>query len=374
MKLCSDMIIKSINLQNFRNYEELHLDFEDGITILNGENAQGKTNLLEAVYLAACCRSHRGAKDREMIRFQQEEAHIRMLVRKEERDLRIDLHLKKDRSRGIAVNAVPVRKTRDYLGLLNCVLFSPEDLQIVKEGPSERRNFIDNELCQLDKIYLNSFMQYRKALEQRNQLLKDIYYMPELLDTLDLWDEQLAKFGSEIIERREDFIRDLSEITKPIHEKLSGGRESLTLVYEKNTDASEFLTELRKNRDRDLKTKTTGTGPHRDDVSFVLKTENPGEEELDARIFGSQGQQRTCALSVKLAEIELVKLRTGDEPVLLLDDVLSELDTLRQQYLLESIRDIQTIITCTGLTEFVSHPFEKSLVYDVEKGSIRKHE
>ena len=373
MKLCSDMIIKSIDLQNFRNYEELHLDFEDGITILNGENAQGKTNLLEAVYLAACCRSHRGAKDREMIRFQQEEAHIRMLVRKEERDLRIDLHLKKDRSRGIAVNAVPVRKTRDYLGLLNCVLFSPEDLQIVKEGPSERRNFIDNELCQLDKIYLNSFMQYRKALEQRNQLLKDIYYMPELLDTLDLWDEQLAKFGSEIIERREDFIRDLSEITKPIHEKLSGGRESLTLVYEKNTDASEFLTELRKNRDRDLKTKTTGTGPHRDDVSFVLKTENPGEEELDARIFGSQGQQRTCALSVKLAEIELVKLRTGDEPVLLLDDVLSELDTLRQQYLLESIRDIQTIITCTGLTEFVSHPFEKSLVYDVEKGRIRKH-
>ena len=364
------MIIKSIDLQNFRNYEELHLDFEDGITILNGENAQGKTNLLEAVYLAACCRSHRGAKDREMIRFQQEEAHIRMLVRKEERDLRIDLHLKKDRSRGIAVNAVPVRKTRDYLGLLNCVLFSPEDLQIVKEGPSERRNFIDNELCQLDKIYLNSFMQYRKALEQRNQLLKDIYYMPELLDTLDLWDEQLAKFGSEIIERREDFIRDLSEITKPIHEKLSGGRESLTLVYEKNTDASEFLTELRKNRDKDLKTKTTGTGPHRDDVSFVLKTENPGEEELDARIFGSQGQQRTCALSVKLAEIELVKRRTGDEPVLLLDDVLSELDKSRQRRLIGSVEKMQTIFTATGIdrTVFRGREIKK---FNIENGKIK---
>ncbi len=367
------MIIKSIDLLNFRNYEELHLEFEDGITILNGENAQGKTNLLEAVFLAASCRSHRGAKDREMIRFQQDEAHIRMLVRKEERDLRIDLHLKKDRSRGIAVNAVPVRKTRDYLGLVNCVLFSPEDLQIVKEGPSERRNFIDNELCQLDKIYLNSFMQYRKALEQRNQLLKDIPYMPELLETLDSWDEQLAKFGAEIIRRREDFIRDLSEITKPIHEKLSGGRESLSLLYEKNTEAEDFLENLRKNREKDLKAKTTGIGPHRDDLSFVLRTENPGEEELDARVYGSQGQQRTCALSVKLAEIKLVKLRTGDEPVLLLDDVLSELDTLRQQYLLESIRDIQTIITCTGLTEFVSHPFEQSLVYDVEKGRIQKH-
>ncbi len=367
------MIIKSIDLLDFRNYEELHLNFDRGITILNGENAQGKTNLLEAVYLAACCRSHRGAKDREMIRFQKDEAHIRMLVQKDNRDIRIDLHLKKDKSRGIAVNGVPLRKTRDYLGLVNCVLFSPEDLQIVKEGPAERRNFIDTELCLLDKIYLNSYMQYKKALEQRNQLLKDISYMPELQDTLDSWDEQLARYGSEIILRREEFISDLSEITKPIHEKLSGGRESLSLVYEKNTEAEKFLQELRKTRDRDLRAKTTGTGPHRDDVSFILKTENQGEEALDARIYGSQGQQRTCALSVKLAEIELVKLRTGDEPVLLLDDVLSELDTLRQQYLLESIKDIQTIITCTGLTEFVSHPFDQSQVYDVEKGRIRKH-
>ncbi|MBR6405783.1 MAG: DNA replication/repair protein RecF [Lachnospiraceae bacterium] len=367
------MIIKSIDLLNFRNYEELHLDLDSGITILNGENAQGKTNLLEAVYLASCCRSHRGAKDREMIRFHQEEAHIKMLVRKDERDIRIDLHLKKEKSRGLAVNAVPIRKTRDYLGLVNCVLFSPEDLQIVKEGPAERRNFVDTELCQLDKIYLNSFMQYKRALEQRNQLLRDIPFMPELMDTLDSWDEQLARFGREIILRREEFISDLSKITKPIHEKLSGGRESLSLLYEKNTEADDFLQNLQKNRDKDLKAKTTGIGPHRDDISFVLTTENPGEEELDARVFGSQGQQRTCALSVKLAEIELVKLRTGDEPVLLLDDVLSELDTLRQQYLLRSIQNIQTIITCTGLTEFVSHPFERSLVYDVEKGRIRKH-
>ncbi len=367
------MIIKSIDLLDFRNYEELHLDFEKGITILNGENAQGKTNLLEAVFLTFTCRSHRGSKDREMIRFNREEAHIKMLVRKEDREIRIDLHLKKDKNRGIAVNGVPIRKTRDYLGLVNCVLFSPEDLQIVKEGPAERRKFIDAELCQLDKIYLNSCTQYKKTLEQRNQLLKDISYMPELLDTLDVWDEQLVKYGREVIQKREEFIAELSEITGPIHEKLSGKRESLILGYDKNIGADEFAEELRKSRDKDLKNKTTGIGPHRDDISFILKTANEGEENLDARIYGSQGQQRTCALSVKMAEIRLVEKKTNDQPVLLLDDVLSELDSLRQQYLLQSISNIQTFITCTGLDEFVSHPFEECRVYDVEKGRIRKH-
>lgn len=367
------MIIKSIDLLDFRNYEELHLDFEDGITILNGENAQGKTNLLEAVYYTATSRSHRGAKDREMIRFQKNEAHIKMLVRKDDRDIRIDLHLKKDKNRGIAVNSVPLRKTRDYLGLVNCVLFSPEDLQIVKEGPAERRRFIDTELCQLDRIYLDACTQYRKVLEQRNQLLKDISYMPSLMDTLDSWDESLVRYGSEMIRRREEFIRDLSEITGPIHSKLSGGREHLTLGYEKNTEAGEFAENLRKGRERDLKLKSTGTGPHRDDMSFILSTENEGESALDARVYGSQGQQRTVALSVKLAEIQLVEKKTGDRPVLLLDDVLSELDTLRQHYLLESIQNIQTIITCTGLEDFIEYPFQKSRVYDVIKGRIQKH-
>ena len=367
------MIIKSIDLLDFRNYEELHLGLTDGITILNGENAQGKTNLLEAVYLASCCRSHRGAKDREMIRFNRAEAHIKMIVRKEDRDIRIDLHLKKDKQRGIAVNGVPVRKTRDYLGLVNCVLFSPEDLQIVKNGPAERRRFIDTELCQLDRIYLDSWNRYKKVLDQRNQLLKDIGFNPSLMDTLDLWDEQLVKYGSDLIHRREEFIRDLAEITQPIHEHLSGGREILRLGYEKNTDAESFLENLRKSREKDIRSKTTNVGPHRDDMSFVLTTENEGEENLDVRVYGSQGQQRTSALSVKLAEISLVEKRTGDEPVLLLDDVLSELDTKRQQYLLSGISNIQTIITCTGLEEFVNRPFEKSRVYDVEKGEIREH-
>ncbi len=368
------MFIKSIDLLDFRNYEKLHLEPDQGITILNGENAQGKTNLLEAVYLASGCRSHRNAKDREMIRFHAEEAHIKMLVQKNEREYRIDLHLRKDKSRGIAVNGVPVRKTRDYLGLVNCVLFSPEDLQIVKEGPSERRRFIDTELCQLDKIYLDAFTQYRKILEQRNQLLRDISYMPGLLDTLESWDEQLLRYGTEIIRRREEFIRELSEITDPIHDRLSGKREKLFLGYDKNTDAEAFRENLARSREKDLKTRTSNVGPHRDDMSFIISTENEGEEALDARIYGSQGQQRTCALSIKLAEIRLVEKRTGDQPVLLLDDVLSELDSLRQQYLLESIAGVQTMITCTGLTEFVNHPFSQSRVYDVEKGRILEHE
>ena len=361
------MIIKSIDLDHFRNYENLHLELGEGIHILYGDNAQGKTNILEAICLASSNKSHRGAKDKEMIRFGAENAHIKMLADKKGVEYRIDLHLKSGGNKGIAVNSVPVRKTRDFLGIINTVLFSPEDLQIVKEGPQERRKFIDTELCQLDKIYLNSFINYKKALEQRNQLLKDIYFEPSLRETLDIWDEQLLKYGTDLINLRKKFIDDLKIVIRPIHDRLSGGKEILELDYEANVSSENFREELKKSREKDLKSKTSNVGPHRDDIAFMLNG-------LDARVYGSQGQQRTCALSLKMAEIEIVKERTGDSPVLLLDDVLSELDMNRQQYLLESIGGIQTVITCTGLEDFVNRQVRINKVYRVENGEVKNGE
>ena len=361
------MIIKSIDLDHFRNYENLHLELGEGIHILYGDNAQGKTNILEAICLASSNKSHRGAKDKEMIRFGAENAHIKMLADKKGVEYRIDLHLKSGGNKGIAVNSVPVRKTRDFLGIINTVLFSPEDLQIVKEGPQERRKFIDTELCQLDKIYLNSFINYKKALEQRNQLLKDIYFEPSLRETLDIWDEQLLKYGTDLINLRKKFIDDLKIVIRPIHDRLSGGKEILEIDYEANVSSEDFREELKKSREKDLKSKTSNVGPHRDDIAFMLNG-------LDARVYGSQGQQRTCALSLKMAEIEIVKERTGDSPVLLLDDVLSELDMNRQQYLLESIGGIQTVITCTGLEDFVNRQVRINKVYRVENGEVKNGE
>ena len=362
------MKITSLDLDNFRNYDVLHLKPDPGINIIYGDNAQGKTNLLEAICLLSSGRSHRGSKDREMIRFGAEESHLKMSLQKEDTELRVDMHLRNGKNKGIAVNLVPVRKTADFLGLVQCVFFSPEDLQIVKEGPQERRKFIDNELCLLDKIYLNDFIRYRKALEQRNKLLKDIAFEPSLLSTLDVWDEQLVRYGKDMILRRRDFIKELHDITLPIHRRLSGERESLELFYEPNVEEEYFEEELKRSRDKDLKSRTTNVGPHRDDMSFMVEDNHT----IDARIYGSQGQQRTCALSLKLAEISLVEKRTREKPVLLLDDVLSELDSGRQKYLLESIGNIQTFITCTGLDDFVDRHVDHARTFQIIQGQVQE--
>ena len=222
---------------------------------------------------------------------------------------------------------------------------------------------MDMELCQLDKSYLHDLSQYNKAVEQRNKLLKDVWQFPQLADTLDVWDDQLATYGSRIITRRKEFIEELAQIVGSIHEKLSGGRERLVISYEPNSTAEELASDLRKSREKDKLTKNTNAGPHRDDFSFV-------GNDIDLRRFGSQGQQRTCALSLKLSEIELVTRLIGEKPVLMLDDVLSELDSRRQNYLMNTIGGIQTLITCTGLDEFVNNRFEIDQVYHIENGQV----
>ena len=361
------MIIESIELSNYRNYEKLEIHFDKGTNILYGDNAQGKTNILEAAYMCGTTKSHRGSRDKEMIRFGENESHIRTIVQKNEKTYQIDIHLRKNGGKGIAINKIPIKKASELFGILNIVFFSPEDLNIIKNGPAERRRFIDLELCQLDKLHLSDLSNYNKVLNQRNKLLKDIYYRQDLIETLPMWDMQLIEYGKRIIQKRKEFLEELNEIISKIHFKISGGKENLILKYEPNIDDIFFEDELLRNRNRDLKLTQTTVGPHRDDMLFSI-------DGIDIRKFGSQGQQRTSALSLKLSEIDLVRKSINNTPILLLDDVLSELESNRQNYLLNSITDIQTIITCTGLEEFVKNRFHINKIFQVVKGEVFEKE
>ncbi len=234
------MIIKSLELQDYRNYDSLNLTFDKGTNILYGDNAQGKTNILEAIYVASTTKSHKGSKDKDIVNFNKEEAHIRTYVEKEGIETRVDMHLRKSKSKGIAIDGQKIKKAADLLGLCNVVFFSPEDLSIIKEGPAERRRFVDMELCQLDNFYLYNLNNYNKIVNQRNKLLKDLFFQPELKETLNIWDSQLVSYGSKIIERRKLFVEQLNEIIYDIHKKLSGGKEELRIVYQPDLDMEDY--------------------------------------------------------------------------------------------------------------------------------------
>lgn len=363
------MIVESLKLQNYRNYEYLNMNFDEKINIIYGDNAQGKTNILESMYVCATSKSHRGSKDREIIRFDNDESHIKVNVKKNDMNYRIDMHLKKNKPKGIAVNGIPIKRAVELFGILNIVFFSPEDLNIIKNGPSERRRFIDMELSQLDKIYLDYLINYNKVVNQRNSLLKEYAFSgrEDIISSLDIWDMQLVKYGNDVIKSREKFVKEINDLVKSIHTKLSGDREQLEIIYEPCVKEQDFESELVRVRDRDLKFKCTNIGPHKDDMCFLING-------MDVRKYGSQGQQRTAALSLKLAEIELVKQIIHDTPVLFLDDVLSELDSRRQNFLLDSIGNIQTMITCTGLDEFINNRFSINKIFKVVNGTVSSME
>ena len=359
------MIIESLDLKNYRNYDILNMNFDKNVNIIYGDNAQGKTNILESIYFCATSKSHRGSKDKDIVKFGESESHIKANVIKNDISYRIDMHLKSNKPKGIAVNGIPIKKAVDLFGIINVVLFSPEDLNIIKDGPSQRRRFMDMELSQLDKIYLSNLINYNKVVNQRNKLLKELSFKSseEKLETLDIWDLQLVKYGTEVMKRRVGFVQELNEIIGGLHEKLSGGTEKLTIEYQPCVEETAFLDTVTKMRERDLRMKSTCFGPHKDDLIFFIN----GSE---VKKYGSQGQQRTAALSLKLAEIELVKKVVKDTPVLLLDDVLSELDSNRQQFLLNSIGQIQTVITCTGLDEFVNSQFAVHKTFQIQNGTV----
>lgn len=345
------------------------MNFDEKINIIYGDNAQGKTNILESMYVCATSKSHRGSKDREIIRFDNDESHIKVNVKKNDMNYRIDMHLKKNKPKGIAVNGIPIKRAVELFGILNIVFFSPEDLNIIKNGPSERRRFIDMELSQLDKIYLDCLINYNKVVNQRNSLLKEYAFSgrEDIISSLDIWDMQLVKYGNDVIKSRKKFVKEINDLVKSIHTKLSGDREQLEIIYEPCVKEQDFESELVRVRDRDLKFKCTNIGPHKDDMCFLING-------MDVRKYGSQGQQRTAALSLKLAEIELVKQIIHDTPVLFLDDVLSELDSRRQNFLLDSIGNIQTMITCTGLDEFINNRFSINKIFKVVNGTVSSME
>lgn len=357
------MYAESLELKNFRNYEELQMHFSPGTNVIYGDNAQGKTNILEAVCMLATTKSHRGSRDMEMIRFGQNESHLRLYYSRNQVSHKIDMHLRRSGKKGAAVDGLPVRRAADIYGRVNLVLFSPEDLNIIKHGPGDRRRFMDSELSQLDHVYISSLTAYNKVLEQRNALLKEIPFRRELEGTLDIWDEQLVRHGIPLIRERRKFIEKLNPVVAVIHADLTGGKEKISLSYEPDVTEDNFAEKITANRERDLRMKTTTAGPHRDD--FLVKI-----GDIDIRHYGSQGQQRSAALSLKLSEIDLLKEITGDSPLLLLDDVLSELDSGRQKMLLSNMKNVQTFITCTGMDDLIVNKFQVDSAFHIVDGHV----
>ncbi len=361
-------MIKSVELSNFRNYVREDFEFHPGTNVLYGDNAQGKTNVLEAIFVGGTTKSHRGSKDLELIRSGEKEAHLRYYFEKRGRVSKVEIHMRRGSAKGIAIDGMPIKNSSELLGLTHIIFFSPEDLSIIRDGPEQRRRFIDMEMCQLNKAYMYYLTQYKKVLKQRNALLKQIPEKKELMETLDLWDCQLADHGKKLVALREEFIGTLRELMKKKHRSLTGGREEIDVTYRPNCPADRLEEKLFLERERDVFLGTTSVGPHRDDMVFMT-------EEKDLRKYGSQGQKRTAALSLKMAEIEIVEESIGEKPVLLLDDVLSELDRNRQNYLLENIKGIQTIITCTGLEEFVKNGINIDRIFEIVGGTkLEVHE
>ena len=318
------------------------------INILHGMNAQGKTNFLESIYFCAFGRPMRSNSDCDLVSFDEKSAHVRVDVEKNSYNFRIDAHIEKYKNKSaksLSVDRIPVKHMKELFGLLLVVMFSPEDLSLIKAGPSERRRFMDIEICQLSPVYYGDLREYFRVLKQRNVLLKSLQKDRSLMDSLFVWDEQLIYYGSRIIKTRSVFIDKINNIAQEIHSKITQNKENLELTYSPNiSNLDDYVEIMSKSHERDIARGSTSNGIHKDDVLFSVNG-------ISARNFGSQGQQRTAALSTKLAEIEIIKSSASETPILLLDDVLSELDKFRQQFLLSQIEGIQTLITCTGVED-----------------------
>lgn len=339
------MVISRLQLWNFRNYEQLDLQLSPGVSILSGENGQGKTNVLEAVHLLSTGRSHRTVREKDMILHTASWARARLEISQRDGKHTIDFLLSRSEKKKILVNGLAINRIGEMLGQLSCVLFSPEDLFLVKQGPQERRRFMDIELSQVSRSYFYALGEYNKTLEQRNSLLKELGQSKKANETLSVWDQILAEKAIPILRARKRFCDRLAPLVTKNHLSLSGGKEQLFCIYqgcsEKETpkeQLEDFLRQLEQKRETDLRRGFTGIGPHKDDLVIKLG-------ETDLRYFGSQGQQRTATLALKLSELELMKEDIGEYPVLLLDDVFSELDMDRQRLLLSRIGGIQTLVT-----------------------------
>lgn len=341
------MKINSVTLNDFRNISEMTLAANDEVNVIYGQNAQGKTNILEALWLFTGCKSFRGSKDSEFIKFNSEFSKISLDYTDKVREKKAEILFSEKKK--AFLNGVEKKGTSEFIGEFYAVIFSPSHLSLIKDGPGVRRKFLDTAICQLKPKYAKTLSDYKKVILQRNSILKDVQYHSELLTLLDTWDEQLIKYSSLIIKDRIKYINLLSQKSEEIYSGISDNKEKLSLKYLCGTeffekteinDIYDYLSEKIKNtRNEDILLKTTSVGPHRDDVDIKI-------DNMSARSFGSQGQQRSCALALKLGESEIIKDVTGENPVALLDDVMSELDEKRQDYVLNHIKERQVFLTC----------------------------
>ena len=369
------MWIRTIALRNFRNYDSLDLELNPGFNIFVGSNAQGKTNLLEAIYVLSLSKSYRTARDTELIKHQAAQTRIEASV---QRIAVLDL--------AVTVSEYEPKKlelnrkrtnANSFIGKLNTVLFIPDSLQLVKGSPGERRRFLDIQICQVDPIYRGSLLKYQRVVRQRNSLLKSGYNQRSLLKQLPVWDNQLVGLGGKIVLRRQEALTRLNKISRSVHTKISGGLEELSVIYQPFFQKGQNYTQLslqeirdiffglvQEKKQQEIRRGYTLVGPHRDDVAFLINGAN-------IKRFGSQGQQRTAVLSYILAEMELMSQETGEYPVVLLDDVMSELDRKRRSFLLSVLNEkVQTILTATNLSGFEQEILKTASVFQIQSGKI----
>lgn len=370
------MYIKQLNLKNFRNYEQLELTFENKVNVFLGENAQGKTNVMEAIYVLAMAKSHRTSNDKELIKWEEEYAKIDGRIEKRNGSLPMQLIISK-KGKTARCNHLEQKRLSQYVGNMNVVMFAPEDLHLVKGSPQFRRRFIDMEIGQISPLYLHDSSTYQKILKQRNSYLKLLQSRSTTDETmLDVLTEQFIHVAVKIISKRFEFIYLLEKWAQPIHQGISQGKEKLQLIYKPSVDVSKeqslsqiaeiFNDKYKEMKQREIDRGITLFGPHRDDLQFLVNGR-------DVQTFGSQGQQRTTALSIKLAEIDLIFSEIGEYPILLLDDVLSELDDYRQSHLLHTIQNkVQTFVTTTNIEGIDHETLDDASIFYVVSGNIEK--
>lgn len=341
------MKISNLSIRNFRNYESIKTNFDEKINVFIGKNAQGKTNLLESIFFCCIGKSFKNCKDKDIIRWNEDFAHIKLVCQKKFREVEIEVILNKFHKKTIKINGIPIKKVGDLIGEVNIVFFSPQELRLVRESPEERRKFMDIDISQNNKRYFYQLSRYEKILANRNKLLKNSQNIEIVKETIDIWDRALITAAKFIASERKKFISQILPYAEKAHSYMSEGKEKLEISYKCgcNIDLDENFEEkmaklLKKNLEKDFKLGYTSFGIHRDDIDIFLNG-------VEVKHFGSQGQQRTVALSLKLAELENMYNINGEYPILLLDDVFSELDIERQSRLLKFVGRTQTFITCT---------------------------
>ena len=353
------MYIEKIKLQNFRNYEQLDLDLNKNINIIYGDNAQGKTNILEAIFLCSFGKSFRTTKEKEMIKFNEDRCLVEIFYQKKDREGKIKIEI--GNKKQISINGVKVKKLSELLGNINIVLFTPDDINILKDGPANRRRFLDMMIGQLKPNYVYNLNMYLKTIEQRNNYLRQIREENKPVEMLEIWDEKLTEYGNIIYNYRKQFMDLIAEKINEIHKKITEDKENIKIEYTSNCDnKEEYLKLLKQRRKLDIIKGFTTKGVHRDDFVIYIN-------DKEVNTYGSQGQNRTVVLSLKLAELNVIYDLIGEYPILLLDDFMSELDENRRKNFLKNIENTQVILTGTDKIDLQNLEFN---LYNVKKGAI----